>query len=71
MEVTTWEQFGRDAGPAALKIFHGLWYEKKRLYEAAKSILQPLYEKHSLGETNFKSWAKQRARQLFENSLRS
>uniref|UniRef100_A0A6M3KUL8 Uncharacterized protein n=1 Tax=viral metagenome TaxID=1070528 RepID=A0A6M3KUL8_9ZZZZ len=64
----TWTEIVDAGGHQALVAFHKLWFTHEPLTEEEEGRLKDLYARFPLDNVNFKSWSKQRVRQLFEKN---
>ncbi len=69
MAMNTWQEIEQSAGLKGLRIFHGVWFTRRRITAEEEKVLRPVFEKYPLGTDSFKVWLKQRARQEYEKAL--
>lgn len=64
-----WETIKAMGGRPALQAFNKVWYEHTRLTPEELQLLKDLFSKYPLGKDNFKTWLKQRVRQIYEKAV--
>ena len=69
ISLKTWDAIKATGGRPALQAFNKVWYEHARLTPEELQLLGDLFAKYPLGTDNFKTWLKQRVRQIYEKDV--
>lgn len=67
---TTWGEVAAASGSVGLLSFDKVWHNSGQLTMDERRHLEEVFALYPLETSDFRVWLKQRARQLFENSVR-